>query len=438
MNYGLRLDTIQEQDFVLGATNQLGGTPLMPDGQWDNYIPVKESQGLNNIETMACTSFGTLNCIEVLERFEYGTNSNYSDRFLAKISGTNKSGNSPQTVAETLRKKGTVKQEYWDFDFNIKTFADFYKEIPQKLYTLALEFCLEYSFGHEYVNSNYDSLMKALTYSPLGFSTYAWIKKEDIYYRPQGMSDNHWVMCYGYKRNYYWKVFDSYDNSHKKIRWDCLPMQAKRYTLHRQVVIESFWQKFIKFLHEYLKLRSSVYGRKGTLLNSNEAHHITLCRPHHPSWINKIMKWLSSILKWQPAMDSPSIPFNHVPDAPILPVEESLLWDTISNIKHSMRVIGDEEGLTWVGKNLLCDICRCESGFKLDARLENNPKSIDRGLFQWNNYWHPEITDEMAYNPEKATRLACKAIKQGKVKAYWNASIHCWNKNGKYNIFIEN
>lgn len=128
------------------------------------------------------------------------------------------------------------------------------------------------------------------------------------------------------------------------------------------------------------------------------------------------------------------------PEAPQAPVEEVkpevLLWDTKEHIRHSMRVIGDEYNMTVLQKDLLCDICQCESGFVLTAKLVNSPTSIDRGLFQWNNRWHPEITDEIAYDPEKATRLACKAILNKQSHAFWSASERCWNKTGKYTSII--
>lgn len=129
------------------------------------------------------------------------------------------------------------------------------------------------------------------------------------------------------------------------------------------------------------------------------------------------------------------IPVPNVPVEPPQPiiVPPKYLWDTQVNIIHSMRMIGDEFFLSVLQKDLLCDICRCESGFKLTAKLVNSPTSIDRGLFQWNNKYHPEITDAIAYDPEKATRLACQAIKSG--KNYWPASQKCWNKTGKYDFF---
>lgn len=122
--------------------------------------------------------------------------------------------------------------------------------------------------------------------------------------------------------------------------------------------------------------------------------------------------------------------------APVAPLPPKYLWNTKENIRHSIRVIGDELGMTVLQKDLACDICQCESGFVLMARLENSPKSIDRGLFQINSYYHPEATDALAYNPEWSTRWACKAIKNGQAHALWSASQTCWNKTRKYDAII--
>lgn len=119
-----------------------------------------------------------------------------------------------------------------------------------------------------------------------------------------------------------------------------------------------------------------------------------------------------------------------------LPVPPPLLWDTPQNVKHSIRVICDQEGLTFLQKELACDICSCESGFKPMAKLVNGPNSIDRGLFQWNSLYHPQITDKIAYDPEKSTRLACKAILAKETHSLWSASQHCWNKNARYDGII--
>lgn len=253
MKYGLILEPIQPEDYIFGD-RKLGDSPINPSAQWDGWLPDIEIQNLNGIEPFACASFGTLNCVEILSRFEYGATTNYSDRFLATVSGTaEQHGNSPHRVAETLRINGCVDEKELPFDSTINTFEKFYAPIAKKLYTLALGTFAEWEFGHSFVPADATAVKNALRYSPLGFSVYAWMIDENgLYYRPQGEVDGHWVCCYGYEDGKYWKVLDTYTDGTgqalKKVRWDALPQQCKRYTLHRQVVSQSAFTKFIYWL----------------------------------------------------------------------------------------------------------------------------------------------------------------------------------------------
>ncbi len=249
MNHGLILDKpVPNKDYVFGGDLRLGGDPIVPDGQWDQWVPADEMQNLA-MEPMACATFGTLNCVETLERQEFGDTRNYSDRFLANVSGTTQMGNSPQTVAETLRKKGCVYESDWPYTSVVDTWEKFYSTIPQRLYTLALTFVAEFAFGHEYVGTDQQSMMDALKFSPLGVDVFAWVQDTNgLYYRPANTFSDHWVMIYGYDRNNHWKCFDSYDNTHKKLRWDFGFAMVKRYTLHRQVVNETAWTKFLSLI----------------------------------------------------------------------------------------------------------------------------------------------------------------------------------------------
>lgn len=252
--HGLILQAPKPEDFIFGD-GLLGDAPIMPDGQWSGWIPLQdELQNLNGIEPYACVSFGTLNCIETLIRQEFGATENYSDRFLATATGTAaKKGNSPQTIAQFLKNKGVVEEKDYPFDGTIDSFEKFYAPLAQRLYMLALDFPLEYDFGYSYVPSNPESLMGALTYSPVGFSVTAWYQDADgLYYRPAGLTDAHWVCCYGYVKNEYWKIYDSYDQTHKKVRWNSLPMQAMRYTLHKNIKVESLWDTWVKWFRNYL------------------------------------------------------------------------------------------------------------------------------------------------------------------------------------------
>ena len=93
-------------------------------------------------------------------------------------------------------------------------------------------------------------------------------------------------------------------------------------------------------------------------------------------------------------------------------------------IEQTIRDIAKEEG---VDPELAVKVAKCESGLNPNARNINKSGSIDRGLYQWNNFYHPEITDAMAYDPYLATQAFCKAIREGHI-SWWNASKQCWNK----------
>jgi hypothetical protein len=251
MNRGLILEPIKpEKDYIFGAAKDLslGGDILVPSGDWSPWLPADELQN-HNFEPSACVTFGTLNCVETLERFEYGKVENYSDRWLAFVSGTTQAGNSPQKVAETLRKKGDVREDMWPYPVDA-TWPIYYQQPPQSLYSKALVFIAEFEFGHEYVPPTTIAMMDALKYSPLGVSVYAWDAPDmdGIYHRPGDIASNHWCMCYGFVANHYWLVLDSYDNTRKKLAWNFGFEQVKRYTLHRQIVNETFWQQFLKWL----------------------------------------------------------------------------------------------------------------------------------------------------------------------------------------------
>lgn len=83
-----------------------------------------------------------------------------------------------------------------------------------------------------------------------------------------------------------------------------------------------------------------------------------------------------------------------------------------------------EEG---VDHELALRVAKCESGLRPDAKNVNAPNSIDRGLFQINSKWHPEVSDAQAYDPEFSIRFFCQAVKAGKL-SMWDATKSCWNK----------
>lgn len=118
------------------------------------------------------------------------------------------------------------------------------------------------------------------------------------------------------------------------------------------------------------------------------------------------------------------------------PLPETLKWDNFENSRHSVRVICDEEGLTWEQKNLITAVIHAESGFNNKAKCLNKKKdgtisSTDWGICQINDYWHigqgksfPSV-DYVINNPDKVVRWMIKMYRGGSLKlwvAYTNGS----------------
>jgi len=110
---------------------------------------------------------------------------------------------------------------------------------------------------------------------------------------------------------------------------------------------------------------------------------------------------------------------------------ESLLsrGEKPSNRKELMeaiiRWVATEEG---VDPDLAVRVAKCENP-ELDPYAVNVNKdgSRDRGLFQINDKWHPNVNDATAFDPVAATRFFCKAVKNGHLD-WWNATRKCWEK----------
>lgn len=124
----------------------------------------------------------------------------------------------------------------------------------------------------------------------------------------------------------------------------------------------------------------------------------------------------------------PSLPdFEPTPPQPPVPPEPDpkYLWDTPDHAHHSVRLICDEEGLNLTEKNLICQVIRCESGFKTDVTQVNRDQktgkilSTDYGICQMNSYWYIgnnrpiKDIEEALHDPEKCVRIMIKRYREG-------------------------
>lgn len=93
-------------------------------------------------------------------------------------------------------------------------------------------------------------------------------------------------------------------------------------------------------------------------------------------------------------------------------------------IEEKIRRIAKEQ---YIDPDLAFRVAKCESGLKPNATNINTDKSIDRGLYQINSRWHPEVTADQAFDAEFSILFFCTAFKAGNL-SWWNASKTCWDK----------
>lgn len=250
MNYGFLQETIKAADYIFGD-GSITTDILQADHNWLPFLPPDDLQARNGFEVYDCASMATKHCIQTLLKQKYGFNDDYSARYVAKMTGTDtQHGNSPQTIAEFIRHSG-IPDEY-EWPYAATSFEDFYRVPPTVLATSAASFDTRYTFTHDYVQNNPESIKTALLSSPLGFSVYGWNVLPSGLYAAGNGQDQHFVELYDYVEGQYWCVFDTYDFTHKKVEWAHRPVTIKRYSISISPVTISWLQKAIQVLQAYL------------------------------------------------------------------------------------------------------------------------------------------------------------------------------------------
>lgn len=95
--------------------------------------------------------------------------------------------------------------------------------------------------------------------------------------------------------------------------------------------------------------------------------------------------------------------------------------------KTTEQIIREVANNAGVSADLAVAVAKCESSLNPQAVNINKDGSVDRGLFQINGKYHPEISEADAFDPTKATQFFCDAFKAGHIN-WWNASKNCWSK----------
>ena len=244
--YGLIYQEPRIQDYVFGAGALIKKDILEPGCDWSDYLPLMERQNAVYMDSMACVTFSALNCLETLLLRKYGVLYNFSDRFIAKLSGTTKQGNSAVAVPDTIRKNGLLLEVGWVYPNQRRTppftWDDYYADIPSSLITEAKLFLTQFEIGYEWIPA--EKFTENLQYGPIQVFVRAWYdkNKDGVYESPSNVNFNHAVELI--KPHH---VFDSYEPGIKQLEagYDFSPY-GLQFTINKITMLDSFLALFKK------------------------------------------------------------------------------------------------------------------------------------------------------------------------------------------------
>lgn len=420
INNGLDLDRERAEqtgdEWIFGALSQ-SGIVSIPLAVRELYLPIGEVQG-GKQDFADCATRSPTNHLEALFTFHYQHNMRqenkvwlemngyvhdnrivFSDRFNAILSGTTRQGNSLKAPIDSMRKNGMIPKKMlpkgewmmWE-DYHKKS------DITQAMLDLGIEFTKRFPIHYDQVNRLHFS--EALKDDMLGVAGHAWEPPVNGVYLKNDGEFNHAFLLYGLPE---YQAFDNY-------------MEAPN--------------DFTKNLAPDYKMFDYAY-------------RVYLADEHVPSGESSGWEWLRDFLKNLLAtVPPPQIP---LPPPPVIIPPTTTMpkykWDTPANSRHSIRVIGDEMGLKWAEKDLICAVIQAESGFKNSAKLENKRAngtvwSTDWGICQINDYYHVGVGKKfpsvkyMLDNPDKCVKWMIQMYKQGKL-SMWVAY-----KSGAYKKYM--
>jgi hypothetical protein len=81
------------------------------------------------------------------------------------------------------------------------------------------------------------------------------------------------------------------------------------------------------------------------------------------------------------------------------------------SVEEQIRSIAKEKNFQWT--SYLLKLAKCESQFNPLALNNNGQHGIDRGVFQINTKYHPEVSNECAFSTKCATEWTIKRINEG-------------------------
>lgn len=165
INHGV-LRGFRDTDFVAGV---IPYEVRNPSGNWLPHVPEGEKQHSLAIDNMDCVSEACNNVFEIQIKQQTGEIVNFSDRFLAKMSGTTQAGNWVYIVLDTWRLIGCVLETVWPRPANLAyTWDEYYSAIPMSVLNQAAPTLAKYKIEYERISDiSSTSIQHHLKHAPL-------------------------------------------------------------------------------------------------------------------------------------------------------------------------------------------------------------------------------------------------------------------------------
>ena len=383
-----------EKDYVFGGYTKLEKIIVNPSKDWSSAYPTFESQLRPSYDSAGCTVYASNNGEEAYLKLVLGKDYDLAERYHYNLVGILPPGADPMKVLQSKHDNGDIPESVMPVT---DTFEEFSapRPVPQKYKTMGKEF--PYTFNYEILwtggktkKERIDIIRECLAYSVILVSVTAWNEKNGVYV-DGGMRNNHLTMLGREVAGLGFEVFDSYaDNAGeatKIISYD----HAIEFAV-RIMVVPKAQKEALSWIEKLLiALKQAIY-------------HIVSNTPTK-----------EPVVVATPFFNEPDLPPDESkPITPIFPPKET--------IPQIITRVCTENG---VEPELGLAVAECEGGTDIPDR-RGRVDNRDRGIFQINSRWHPQVTDEQANNPEWATKWFCQMVKGGQLKTTWKASLPCW------------
>lgn len=418
-NLGVLIAPPRPTDYIASTSPLINIQRIVKD--WSIYLPAEEAQRNSVTDFLDCVTMSMLHDIEsnlnyllamnqlsdealfFFHNNGYITNGSFelSARFNAKLNGTDiTKGQYLNIAGDCLRRDGFIPKIQWDMS---DTMSDtlYYTDIPIGLFSLAKKALWFVNVQYQWVNKS--DFTNLLPLSPIQVATEICVGWDsgNIVNKCSGQPLQHATLMYGIDVLGNYEDFDHYPPYKQTLAKDY------EFPLNMQFVVTP----------KPITLRNGMHG-SNVLQLQKDLNSLGFITAEDSDFGNKTQ---TQVISFQNKTGLKA-------DGIAGPLTLAKLKDLV-NAPSILDIIKDTCLLENVEPELGIAVAECEGGITIpNATRKNTDGSIDRGIYQWNDKYHPEITDTMAFDPKTATEFFCKAVKNGQLHAFWSASESNWKK----------